>query len=197
MSAALMPAPGRLEARQGPLAVMQASWRDPDDRTPTAARTAREIAGYRAYCPLRWMLRRHGAASAVTERHVYAADRLRFTFDVAGLGMSGVRELLPVTALVYGPRDGPGRAALWQTRALREFRRAMACEPLEDRPLIGAVVLRNHSVAAWCAEQGRAGVKPQPKTEMRRLVVCLDRLEAHYASEIDDDLACGRLLAAV
>jgi hypothetical protein len=62
---------------------MQAEWRDPADLSPSAAKTARTITGYRGYDPLRKCLKRHGAASSITERHVMAADILRGLADGA------------------------------------------------------------------------------------------------------------------
>ena len=191
----LEPHPVRKRARTGQTAVLRYRWRDPDDANPLA-RTAREIDGWRQYCPLRAALRRHGSACAISEVHIHAADRLRQACDLAAIGPSGPKELLPVTAITYGPRGGPGHAALSQTRAWREFLRAMALFDAEQRLLITAILLLNNSVTAWCGAQRERGIAAQPVVEMRRLVVCLDALAEHYAAEIDEDMQKGRLLAA-
>jgi hypothetical protein len=186
----------RIKARTGPTAIMGYAWRDPEDDRPSAARTAREIAGHRAYCPLRWNIRRHGTASAITERHVWAADRLRRVFDLAVMGASGPREMVPVLSIVYGPRTGFSAAAMAQPKAHREVRRVMALFSTEDRMLITTVVLFNRAVSFWCQARRERGLPGYPKVEMARLVVCLTLLEQHYAAELDEDVAKGRLLAA-
>jgi len=195
-----IPSPGTLEphhvrkaARSGSTAVMRSCWRDPLDDNPRA-RSAREITGWRGYCTLRAAVKRNN--SAITERHIYAADRLRQACDLAAIGASGPREILPVVAIVYGPRGGPSYAALAQTRGWRDFQRAMAQFDASQRLLLTMVILLNYSVSAWCAMQSKPGRVVYPTPEMQRLVLCLERLAEHYASEIDEDLAKGRLLAA-
>src|SRR5271165_4429934 len=74
--------------------VMRSEWVDPDAFRPTAARTAKTIAGWRTYCPLRRMLGVKG--TSVTVEHVMAADKLRQAADGIVFGFSGRREILPV-----------------------------------------------------------------------------------------------------
>ena len=190
----LEPQPVRKRARTGRTAVQRYRWRDPDDTNPLT-RSAREIDGWRQYCPLRAAIRRNSVS--LTERHVFAADRLRQACDLAAIGASGPRELLPVTAIAYGPRGGPGHAALSQTRAWREFIRVMTLFDAEQRRLVTTIVRLNSSVTAWCAARrvltGRA---MSPTAEMQRLVACLNLLADHFAAEIDEDIDKGRLLAA-
>jgi hypothetical protein len=189
------PEPIRRIARQGPTAVMRLRWRDPDDNSPLA-RSAREIDGHRAYCPLRYMQLRHGDRSDITERHIYAADRLRRAYDLAVIGASGPRDMVPVLSIVYGPCSGFSVAATAQPKALREVQRAMALFNGEERALLTKVVLFNYSVLAWCLIRRQHGLPGNREAETARLVRCLGRLEQHYAAEIDEDLAKGRLLAA-
>jgi hypothetical protein len=187
----------RQHVREGPTSVMRASWRDPDDLRPTAARSAREIAGFRSFCPLRWMLRRHGGATAITERHILAADRLRAAADITAYGFTGERELLPINAIAYGPRTQPAADFMVRSRARAELLRAIALFRADDRLLLVAVVLLNRSITAWVTEMRAAGGIGEPEVEMRRLIAVLDRLVEHYAAEIDDDLARGRVTAVL
>jgi hypothetical protein len=76
------------------MSVVRSTWTDPDDMRPNA-RHAREIAGYRRYCPLRRCLAQHGDRSSFTGEHIQAADRLRACFDGARLGFSGLKGLRP------------------------------------------------------------------------------------------------------
>ena len=165
--------------------VMLTTWRDPDDTHPTAARTAKKISGYRSYCPLRKMLQRHGSASSITDSHILAADRLRAQADAVAIGFSGSRQVLPVQAIVYGPRTGPGAVAVRQARAWPAFRQAMKLFNAEQRKLLTWTVLLNKSVAAWCAERRAQGLAVTPSKEMHCLVGLLDRLAEHYGIEDD------------
>jgi len=183
----------RQAMRQGPNATMPSAWRDPDDTKPTAARDAREIAGHRAYCPLRWMRRRHGRASRITVEHVVAADYLRRAADEALYGCGGTNMLAVLGGGAFGPLSGPGSAALRQARAWREYTRAMALMDAHGRAVITSIVLLNHSLASWCRERGIPAGSQQP--EMDHLVGMLDRLVEHYAGEIAHDLAQDRVLA--
>jgi hypothetical protein len=72
----------RPEQRLANKTAMSATWRDPED-TNTAARTAREIRGHRAFDPLRRCLQRHGPSSSITADHITAADILRALADGA------------------------------------------------------------------------------------------------------------------
>src|SRR5215469_1775371 len=82
----------RRMAREGRSAVMAGEWIDPVASTPAAARTAPRVKGHRAFCPLRYCILRHGAASSITEEHVIAADLLRALADGAMIGFSTARD---------------------------------------------------------------------------------------------------------
>lgn len=150
----------RRQQREGPTAVAKGEWRDPDDITPTAVRTARTIQGYRQFDPLRLMLHREG--SSITERHVFAADRLRRAVDIAAIGLSGLRDLLPVTSLAYGPVSGPTKAASRQARASREVGRVWGLYTQGQRDMLIGVVIQNRTLASWCRERAKP-IKPSPR----------------------------------
>ena len=81
-------------------AVMHAEWRDPDDVKPTAARTAKQVNGWRTFCPLRRAFH--------NPEHIMAADKLREVFDVARLGYSVTRTLIS-TDRTSQPSTGPSK----------------------------------------------------------------------------------------
>jgi hypothetical protein len=193
----LVPAAVRLLMRYGPTAVMAAHWRDPDDVSPNAARNPKEVGGYRAYDPLRWSRRRHGDASSITDLHIHAADRLRLAADMARLGaLPGAvwaGAATPTPADRYSPSTGlpgPARAML---RADREYRRAMSILIPSEQEIIVAVVLENVSIAAWTRWRRYLGDQTLPQTETYKLVGALDKLVAHYDTEIKEDMAMGRV----
>jgi hypothetical protein len=155
--------------------VFRDRWADPQDDRPTAARVAREVAGWRSFCPLRRCIARHGDRSSFTADHVEAADRLRAAFDGARLGFSGIKDWRPVTAINHRPSQGPGAVALKQLRARKMFDRAWALFGELERALLLAVVLRNLSVTR-AAAMGRLR---QPLA-MQRLIEALDRLVEHW-----------------
>jgi len=159
---------------------MRATWRDPEDDRPGAARTARTVTHYRAFCPLLRCLHRHGAASSITAEHVAAAHELRLLWDRVSIGFSGRRELWVFVDAVHGPRDGPGAAALASVRAWPEFQRALRLFDAEQRELLTHSVLRNGTLEMWQRERhiGRARA-------MTALVGILDELVEHFRSEID------------
>jgi hypothetical protein len=171
---------------EGPSAVMKSAWRDPDDLRVNA-RAAREITGHRAYCPLRWTLKRFGSESRITERHIAAADRLRQAVDLVVTGRGGVSWPTGILAgMLQGIRDLPSATARANIRAVGEVRRAMRLYSQGERELVTHVVLLNHAVSNWVEFCRRdRGIVVTAQTEMSRLVGCLDRLEEHYASEID------------
>jgi hypothetical protein len=177
---------------------MKSDWTDPTDLTPSAARTARTIAGYRGFDPLRWCLRRHGDRSSITVEHIYAADMLRRYADAIAIGVSGRKNRLNLQYLdlMLTPKLGPTHAEVTQARAWRPFIRAMAMYTTDERSMITAVVLLNHSVIRWCeAIYQETGIQPSQHREMGRLVSCLDRLVEHFRSEIDQDIQLGRVAA--
>jgi hypothetical protein len=183
----------RQTAGDGETAVMPSSWRDPDDIRPSARRTAKEIAGYRTYCPLRRMMRHKG--SSITVQHIIAADELRVIFDLARLGYSiGTNASMTFVTLARispMPRLGPTRAAMAQGKAWRELRRALARFTDERCAMLDFIVLRNHSMRAWCAVIGQK----DRNREMGRLVAILDLLADHFASEVDARMSRGEVLA--
>jgi len=131
--------------------------------------------------------------SQVSDRHIFAADRLRAAVDIAALGLSGLRDILPINSVTYRPKSGPSQTAQKQARACVEVARVWRLYTLGQRDLLIAVVIQNRTLATWC----RSREKPiSPARAMGMLLFCLDTLEAHYASEIDDDLAHGRVAAA-
>ena len=170
---------------------MRSEWRDPTDVMPSAARAVKTITGYRRYCPLRRCRWRHGESSNVSEKHILAADRLRALADAIAYGFTGKRDRWIYIQSNFGPVSGPNRAALKQARASYEFHRVMKLFDVEQRELLTAVVLLNMSVAAWCRER-RSQERPMDERKTRQaLMVCLDILAEHFASEIEEDLARG------
>jgi hypothetical protein len=171
---------------------IRGEWRDPTDATPSAARTARMIKGWRGGDPLRACRQRHGEACGITERHILAADRLRSYADGAAIGFSNERDLsLPVKRIIYRPSAGPGLAALRQARCWRNFVRAMAVFTREQRQFLTFVLLLNRAPAQWVKERRAAGLSCNPGWAMGQLIALLDQLEAHLSSEIDADIARG------
>jgi hypothetical protein len=171
----------------GPTAVMRGAWRDPDDMRPNA-RAPREIAGYRTYCPLRRMMLNKG--SQIDERQVLAADLLRSQVDIAVIG-KGARSMEALGRSGFGPVAGPSGSAVQRVWALAQARRALLRLAPPARVLVTEIVLFNRSVQAWC----HANDPPRdPKVEMGRLLAALDVLADHYAAEIDEALAKGRML---
>jgi hypothetical protein len=97
---------------------MRSTWRDPEDTSPSAARTAREIAGYRQFDPLRRCVQRHKDRCGITEAHIIAADVFRRIADGAVIGFSVHRDhLLPVSSIHYRPSTGPTSTARRQSAA--------------------------------------------------------------------------------
>ena len=167
---------------------MVGRWRDPDDVTPGARRTPREITGWRSFDPLRRMAGH--PHSGITAEHIMAADHFREQVDLATLGYSGVRPMIFV-AQAHLPRAGMGPAALAQTRAQRVMRRVMRLFSPPQLLMIEQVVLRNMTLRAWTH---RHDPPANPVTEKRKLLVILDRLVEHFAAEVEDELARGRRL---
>jgi hypothetical protein len=81
------------EAQRANRRVMPGTWRDPDDVSPSAARTARMVKGWLSYCPLRRMQQRFGVVSGITAEHIAAADHLRRLYDAATLGFTGIKDM--------------------------------------------------------------------------------------------------------
>jgi hypothetical protein len=190
----LIPAANRLLLSHGPIAVMQADWRDPTDTTPTAARQARTIRGFRAYDPLRRIRARHGDRSQITEEHVVAADRLRRAYDQGRLG--GLPGPSWLGGIQHGehkfqsPRSGPTAQAMAMWRADREFRRAWAMFDDLGRAMLYTIVLKNLSVTYWTRSR-RLHEQTTPQREMARLVGSLNRLVEHFDTEVREDIQAG------
>ena len=94
-------APPEIRLRNG--TASRGVWRDPTDLTPNARRTAREITGFRATCPLRQAQHRCSGACSVTDAHILAADRLRLDADAVRIGLSNGRDYTAAQSWQYGP----------------------------------------------------------------------------------------------
>jgi hypothetical protein len=70
-------------------------------------------------------------------------DKLRQAADGIVFGFSGRREILPVQAVMFGPRTGFGAAALRQARSWAIFVRALKVFCEQQRTLLCFVVLEN------------------------------------------------------
>ena len=173
----------------GPAALMRANWRDPEDMR-TQARRAREIGGWRSYCPLRRMASYRN--SQITERHIIAADHLRMLADSAIHGFSAREGMMPIGAVAYGPRPGPSAAAVAQAFAAHDLSRVLRRFTAPQQWMLVHVVLLNRTLTAWCG--GREGLNPQ--VEMGRLVCSMDQLEEYYSSEIDRVMAAEQMVRA-
>jgi hypothetical protein len=158
----------------------KAEWADPDDFKPNARRTARQVSGYMAFCPLRWCLRRHGPRSSYTLRHIVAADKLRLAFDGSRLGFMSLKDWRPVTAINYRPSTGPTQNAMRQLKCRRTFDQVWSIFPESDRALLLAVVLRNIPVGRTADLLGWT----KPKTT-QAMVAVLDKLADHFGVEED------------
>jgi hypothetical protein len=153
---------------------MRGEWLDPDDLRPNV-RTGRTVSGHRAYCPLRWCLRRHGARSSFSKDHIVAADKLRGYFDGARLGYGGLMDWMPITAKLYRPMLGPDRRSLRQWQARRQFDRAWSLFDDPARAMLASVVLMNVAVGPTAET---LGITKAQATE--RLVAALERLCEHW-----------------
>ena len=100
------------EIRLANHSVMRSEWRDPDGVRPTAA--PRTIIGWLTFDPLRKAMA--VAGSSITTEHILAADRLCAAADAVAIGYSGAREPVTIQSLSYGPKTGPGQAALRSAR---------------------------------------------------------------------------------
>ena len=171
---------------------MRSEWRDPTDLTPSAARSARTIAGYRQFDPLRRCLQRHGDRCGITREHIVAADLLRAWGDGAAIGFSAPRDDgLPVTGVVHLPKTGPGRLAEHRARCWRRFVRVMAIFNAEQRALVTHVVLLNRSVNAWVKEHRERSLPVNAGKVMSALVGCLDMLVEFLNAEVRDVIDRG------
>lgn len=181
----------RRAAREGPTATMAATWRDPEDLNPRA-RAAREVAGYRSFCPLRRMLR-YGAKE-ITERHIMAADKLRLIFDTATIGFSTERDLsLTIGAVLFGPMAGPTRLASRQARAWAPLQRCLGLYTAEQKRMLVHIVLDNHTLQSWAQSFEPAR---NPTSEMGKLLAVLEIMALHFDAEIEEERRRGGGLIA-
>lgn len=167
---------------------MRGAWRDPDDVTPNAQRAPKTVAGWRTFDPLRRMAGHPN--SGITVEHIMAADMLRERVDLATLGYSAVRPLIYVVQYPL-PRWGLGPAAMAQVQAARAVRRVMRAFNDAQLRMLEVIVLGNVTLRAWTLRRN------PPSTlgaEKRKLLVVLDRLAEHFASEVREDVAKGRRL---
>ena len=123
-----------------------------------------------------------------------AADRLRQAADAVAIGYSGARELVPIQSLTYGPKTGPGQAALRSVRAWPVYRRAMKLFCPLQRELIAHIILSNWTVRRWCEYRCEQGVPARQAVEMGKLLAILDVLVEHFASEVEQDLQHGAVV---
>jgi hypothetical protein len=193
----LIPAAIRLLMRYGPTAVMRAEWRDPEDVRPNATRSAREIRAFRTFDPLRWSRRRHGDASSITELHIHAADRLRRASDMARIGgLPGppwAGDAPHTRSDRFRPSSGLPVSAMAMSRADREYRRAMSILLPYEREVVIVIVLGNAPVTAWTRWRRSIGKSTSTQSETYVLVGALDKLVAHFDTEIHEDMALGRV----
>jgi hypothetical protein len=168
--------------------VLKSSWSDPDDTTPGAAKAARQITGWRRYCPLRRCLQRHGERSNFSMTHIVAADKLRAAFDGARIGFSGLRSWTPVNAVQYRPSQGPTRSAMAQLKARMQFDRAWATFDDRQRALLASVVLLNTAITVTAE---LLGISPNLATQ--QLVAALDVLVDRLG--VQRDIDAGRVAA--
>jgi hypothetical protein len=82
--------------------VMISQWVEPGSQTPSHARNAPTVRGFRAFCPIRRMAQRLNANGHVAPEHVAAADCLRKDYDLARLGRGGSNWLRLFTDPNYG-----------------------------------------------------------------------------------------------
>ena len=167
---------------------MRSEWRDPDDITPTARRTARVIQGWRSFCPLRRMAGH--PASGITAEHIMGADKLRELVDVAAIGYSGDRPLVYVQTYPQ-PRMGLSASLVRQVQAARAVQRAVRPYTEAQLAMIEAIILRNTTLRAWTMTRTGA----HPNVEKGRLLAILDLLAQHFEWETADEVARGRRLA--
>jgi hypothetical protein len=158
--------------------VLKDVWRDPQDDRPTSARTAREVSGYRAMCPLRKCLARHRDRSSFTSRHIEAADRLRACFDGGRIGFSGLKDWRPIGSVAHRPSQGPGVVAMRQLHARKRFDATWSMFGTEERALLSLVVLANQPVSTASAR-----LEMRLPRALQTTVDALDKLADHFRVE--------------
>jgi hypothetical protein len=170
---------------------MRYEHRDNDDLSPNR-RTVRMVAGHRAYCPLRWCLRRHKERSTITVEHILAADELRRLADATAIGLSnGSRFKLEFFQHLASPSSGPSCAERKSVRAWRPFQRAMAIFTDGERDLVTHIVLLNTALHAFAKILRERGTPVAEGALTQPLVACLDKLVEHFRSEVDRAIQRG------
>ena len=165
---------------------MASSWGDPTDDRPGPARTQRQVSGYRAMCPLRRAMQSANRSSSFTHDHVRAADILRSLADGAAIGFSAPRDHgLPVTAILYRPKTGPGALATRQARCWRRFVQIMALFTKPQRALLTELLLLNLSVNKIVQMRQAAGLTVHPAMLMGTVLALLDQLVTHLEGELE------------
>jgi hypothetical protein len=154
---------------------MRSGWIDPEDSDPNR-RTAKQVAGHRAYCPLRWCLRRHRERSQITAEHIVTADMLRGLHDNAAIGFSPDCDPTPVSERHYGPSTGPTSTARRQHVAAYKFAAAWQMLAPATRPVIRSVVLRNVAIGPTARA---LSLTPAQCTDL--LLAGLNALAAHFS----------------
>ena len=168
----------------GRTAVSASEWRDPDDVSPTASHTPRQVKGWHTFCPLERM--RMAAGSRVTSEHVAAANVLRAAVDAASIGFTSVRDLAELATGLPGPRSGPSEAAKKQALACGVVQRALAPFGLATISMLNAVLIENTTITSWCAAMTETtGRRHDPSQYVGSLLTCLDVLTKHFATQID------------
>jgi hypothetical protein len=173
-------------------AVMRAEWPDPEDIRPSAARSARQVHGWRTYCPLRRMAGH--PSSGITPGHIAAADKLRELVDLSRMGHTPGR----TQAYAGGspqPRAGLSPNEMAQAAATRSVRRVLRLYDPRQLAMIHVVLLANQSLRSWIAVCAAGGEHCQPAVEKRRLLAILDLLDEHFAGEIEEEINLGIRLA--
>jgi hypothetical protein len=174
----------------GAAAVMKAVWRDPEDNR-TYVRRAREISGWRTFCPLRRMAASRG--SQITDEHIVAADLVRECADLALIGFSSRAGAVPifVDAGGFGPRSGPAEAAIAQVYAMPALRRVVSRLTAGQQRMLAHFVLANRTMSEWCSV-----VAGNAQVEMGRLLGMLDVLADLHNGEVETALAADDLVRA-
>ena len=131
------------------------------------------------------------AGSSITERHILAADQFRLQWDVAALGFSPAKEVVPVNSLTYHPRSGFSAGAVAQVAASAAIARVLRRFTGRQQWMLLVILIFNKSLKQWCDGMDNAA----PGIEMGRLLSALDLLEEHYRSAIDRDLARNNVMA--
>ena len=167
----------------GRTAVVSSEWRDPDDISPTASRTPRQVRGWHTFCPLERM---RSAGSRITSEHIAAANVLRAATDAASYGFTTLRDLNELATGLPGPSTGPSEAAKKQAVACGVVQRALAPFDLATVAMLNAILIENTTINAWCAARTvETGRRYDPAQYIGSLMQCLDILVKHFGQLVD------------